>query len=365
MQSSENNPAENKLHAGTTEQALIDAIEASGYPLQSVAIDAILKALKAPRFRVSVQEEWSYLDKDENTVRHIDGLISYMFGGQGKENDRGFPVKPSGYIRQSADFLLECKQSELPYIFFLRPSRSGPIPRIVGMRYPEIEVRLGSNSGPHLPTPLSDILEIPRMEFASEPPTAVSMSKAHWKGKALELSGEESFRGLALPLLKAVQHYLSLGKPPEVRIYFDLRYVFPLAVLRAPMVGVQMHNDQMNIQLLPWVRVVYAEPPDESEAGWFANYSDNKSFDVVHINYLEQYVTRALTTARIASKRVERIAVPIITGQAIQPRKYLEEDLVNEHDLPLWKTLRASLSKPKFEQWYEAKSREMHVDVYG
>lgn len=105
------NPNTNKLPAGIAEADVHSAITQSGYPLQNIAGDYCEKA----GFRTI--EEWSYLDKDAEPLRTIDvkaekPLFEYQKGSETK-------------IRPNLILLIECKQSELPYVFFLsqRPIR--------------------------------------------------------------------------------------------------------------------------------------------------------------------------------------------------------------------------------------------------
>ena len=97
-----NNPTTNVLGGGVTEEKLNIAVLKSGYPLQTrVAI-----ALKDNFF---VQEEWSFIDNQTDEVRTIDLLAEkHLFDKQQKVR-----------VRPILNLIIECKQSELPYIFFL------------------------------------------------------------------------------------------------------------------------------------------------------------------------------------------------------------------------------------------------------
>jgi hypothetical protein len=117
VQSDSNNPPGNILGAGVTERDLQNAIELSGYPLQSIASDVILSVLEGDDRNCYAQEEWSFIDSDENIVRQLDGLITCEFIGKQVET-RDPPLDPSSYLRFQADILMECKQSDMPYVFF-------------------------------------------------------------------------------------------------------------------------------------------------------------------------------------------------------------------------------------------------------
>jgi hypothetical protein len=99
---SENNPPSNTLGPGLADAAIIEAIKTSGYPLQ---LD--VATLLSPTF--SLQEEWSYHDPDTQTVRTIDIVATRYFKGP----------QPHPRARPAISFVIECKQSDLPYVFFL------------------------------------------------------------------------------------------------------------------------------------------------------------------------------------------------------------------------------------------------------
>jgi hypothetical protein len=107
METRPNNPATNKLGPGLTETDVLDAVSKSGYPLQTIVGNYL-------RSQFHVQEEWSYIDKDAQELRTIDILAEKHLYDLTREHPR---------VRPTLDLLVECKQSALPYVFFLSSSK--------------------------------------------------------------------------------------------------------------------------------------------------------------------------------------------------------------------------------------------------
>jgi hypothetical protein len=191
------------------------------------------------------------------------------------------------------------------------------------------------------------------LPFGKTPPIAISMSKACRKrgGKGLELSGEEIFRHVSLPLNKALAHYLRITRPKSQQMYFDIRAVFPLVVLRAPMIGVRMMDGAVNMEANPWIRFVRTEPGADPKWGRF---SDLTSFDVVHIDYLAEYTKQALAAAQEIITRVKKIAMIVITGYGVWPS-------IGKIDGPnIYNVLEPYLTDDEFQAWVRQRFIEVH-----
>lgn len=215
------NPASNVLGAGITPEGLTRAIEQSGYPLQSRVVDSVLSALFSEKLPIDVQEEWSYIDSDGGQIRSLDALISAEIRNA-KMPVFGRTIEPADCLRIALDLLIECKQSELPFTFFVRPTRPNR-PTIAGLPHKMIETRSAVEEEGDVPFHMSvaDALATHQLPLANPELTAVAMTRVYRKGKELELSGEEAFRGLAPPLLKAESHYLALTEPGPERIFLS------------------------------------------------------------------------------------------------------------------------------------------------
>jgi hypothetical protein len=114
MDISPNNPAANSIGPGIDERQILSAVEASGYPLQTNVAEVL-----RPYFE-QVQQEWCYLDKDSGELRSIDIWAEQAL----HEWD------PQPRVRPTLNLLIECKQSQLPYIFFpsISPAHSVHFP---------------------------------------------------------------------------------------------------------------------------------------------------------------------------------------------------------------------------------------------
>ena len=99
MDQHKDNPLANQLPKGVEEDKLLDAVRTSGYPLQSV----VARELSS---HFTVVEEWGYKDKTENVHRTLD---VYCF----RELETLGPITPRVHL------LIECKRSDLPYVFFV------------------------------------------------------------------------------------------------------------------------------------------------------------------------------------------------------------------------------------------------------
>src|SRR4029077_15136999 len=103
-----------------TEAQVADAIRKSGYPLQVVVAE-----LLRPDF--GIEQEWSYVDKDSGQLRSLDIVAERRLFE--------FDDQTQPRIRPTLDLLIECKQSDLPFVFFLSSDKvvSHQFPAIAGL----------------------------------------------------------------------------------------------------------------------------------------------------------------------------------------------------------------------------------------
>ncbi|MGD0182296.1 MAG: hypothetical protein ABSC15_20985 [Terriglobales bacterium] len=293
------NPDTNKLPDGIAEPDVCGAITKSGYPLQNIVAGYCEKA----GFRAI--EEWSYLDndKDAEQLRTIDvkaekQLFEYQQGSETK-------------IRPSLVLLIECKQSQLPYVFFLsqHPVRISHFPVFAGLHHGEIAIKTDDDLSTYN-VGILGALGLGSHSFLAEGPEfCSSFSKCVRKGKGLELSGSDPFLSLVSPLVKALQHFQRAVEPPKTALYFDLYLTLALAVIDGPMVGVRVQEKSNELVFLPWVRIVRHEY--SADSGWWER---GRAFavDVVHKDFLQAYV----------EKNAEAFAVEF-SGLAIKHHKVL------------------------------------------
>lgn len=271
MEHTPNNPATNILGAGITESDLASAIQHSGYPLQTVIANFL-------RDDFHVQDEWGYIDKDSKELRTIDILA-------GK---RLFDFSEHPRVRPSINLLIECKQSDLPYVFLLSPTKPwiNDFPVIAGLAQDHIEITTDDSASSWTFSP-SRLFGLENHRFIQEPQYCYTLSKGVRKGRDLELSGSESYNSLILPLIKSLLHFQIAEQPPETALYFDAHLALCVGVLNAPMVGVKVLEKSNEQIMLPWVRVIRHEYFENLE-----RWKRSKLFviDIVHKDFFQEYV---------------------------------------------------------------------------
>ena len=304
------------LRSGVTVDALLKAVSASGYPTQSITAERLRAALSRSSGPVFMQEEWSFLDGERDTVRQLDILAAKHF-----EIPSGFPShsidRPTDFralLRYELDMFVECKKSELPYLFFLRDGAYNPtVPELHG--FPHADIEYGESEDQlFVRSPVIDLL---RTWEAREPtpPVAVSVSKAHRKGGGdIELSGDEVFRGLTVPVLKAVDHFRAQVEPPENWLYRSIRFLVPLVVLDAPMVGVTMIDGVASLEPLESVRLTITRPQGDDHA---SDLNSISGVDFVCLDALDKYVDTMQDWAQVLVSRIDQFAAQVVTGKAL------------------------------------------------
>jgi len=194
-------------------------------------------------------------------------------------------------------------------------------------------------------------------------PTAIAMRRLRRKGADFELSGDEVFRELTLPLTKAFQHYSELiqANRGPTQLYYDVHCIGLLGVLRAPMVGVQTVDNEVVIESLPWIRVVRIDPGPEADQA----YSTATVLDAVHIDMLPEYVAHMYAVAAGCARRVSSNSVAVISGEALW-RESSEEDVGSDDaeqkvvdDLEFRK-LEPTVSAEEFLNQWRDRFHELH-----
>ena len=302
MESAPENPPANILGAGVDEEAVAAAVKLSGYPLQTVVGRALNR-------QFGVQEEWSYIDSDTHEQRTIDihaGHALYDFHS-GSAQLR---------VRPALDLLIECKQSALPYVFFLSDStpRLTEFPTVAGLAGDHISIST-DDSASTWTFGILDALGLTSHRFLTQPKYSSTFSKCVRKGGDIVLSGSESYSSLVLPLLKAVAHFYETAHPPSTAAYFDAHLVIGVGVLDAPMIGVHVQQDNSaKLVLLPWVRVLRHESLEGKHP---FERSRLRALDVVHRDYLSAYVENAVIPfANDFAAVAQKNHVPIADAEA-------------------------------------------------
>jgi hypothetical protein len=195
------------LPGGMTEDALVNAIVTSGYPLQTV----VGAALKKRGF--TIFEEWAWQHPEHDVRRSMDILASRPLARKPHRSE-------AGESTLALTLVIECKQSQSPYVLFeaVDPMERDQFPFLSGIGDGMVELAPDYEwTGlPHMKwheapftrkISLQTFLQIIDDEFVVAPPVVSSLSKATAAGKRVKLSGEEPHNALMLPLTKATAIY--------------------------------------------------------------------------------------------------------------------------------------------------------------
>jgi hypothetical protein len=273
MKAAVDNPAENSLGAGVSDEQLKRAVDISGYPLEV----HVAQNLRSHGFRV--EEEWTYRDPKEGTYRTLDLAAQKGFWSADSQQS----------VRPDLLLLIECKRSELPYVFFglaQRGTRSLDFPVIRGLPLNRNFIGLGTDDLPAnsaVQMPLIQCFDLEQHPFLADAVGCTTLSKAARKGTELELSGSEPYNATVLPVCKALLDFrvdVNQGAP-----IFDLFLVLGIVVLRAPMIAVDVDGE---MTATPWLRLFRqhgTESPHERQQRRLA-------VDFVHASYLDTYLVR-------------------------------------------------------------------------
>ena len=285
------NPSSNQLPPGVPEEKLIDAVQKSGYPLQSLVARELSNEFQ-------VVEEWGYSDRTEKSHRSLD---VYAFR---ELHSRG-PVKPRFHL------LVECKRSDLPYVFFVpgadRKMRGFPDILASANNY---QLRLERG---HREISAAEFFCAAELPFISPGPTiSTSFTRAERKKKEFDLTGEVPFKQVVLPLASALEHLRSFwhGTPQSPVI------VLAICVVDATMVVARGTPEYAGLTAEPWARVVHQEAIQEQDR-WVAR---NYVVDCVHRRYLRKYVDEhAIPFAESFADRMVRYHNRVTKGPHQRP----------------------------------------------
>lgn len=274
MRSAKTNPSSNRLKAGLSDADVEKAIAKSGYPLQAIIGNRL-------RENFHCWEEWSYIDRDTKELRTIDLMAS-----QAQYDFRGEQPR----VRPELNLLIECKQSELPYIFFLTPDRPWhpTYPQISGLFQKNINIKTNDDRS-RWSLPIGSVLSMDSHDFLKNPLyRCMSFSKCVRSSKDVVLSGTDAYQHLMLPLVKSMQFFDEAEAPPKTAAYFDCHLTFGIGVVDAPMVGVTVGDESHQSELIPWVRV-FRQESLESEIAH--ERSRLYAIDIVHKDFFSTFLS--------------------------------------------------------------------------
>lgn len=271
MRTHPSNRDENTLPPGLDEQALLQAIRSSGYPLQGITAYKLQQDFR-------VREEWAYVERDSKDHRRLD-VFAY----------KSLTPHEDAKISPRLAVLVECKRSVHPYVFFQSVTRrTAPgFPRIAGLKRGHVSVRQRDGRRT-LEAPGSIALGLRDLEFADPgPPCCCAFSRAEMSGSKVSLSGAQPFNALVQPLVSASEHTAEMHRAAERPGRLFPTLVLSLGVLDAPMILVEDPAKEAVPVLAPWVRLLYEETAPARPGG--ARYK-SYALDIVHISFLDAYV---------------------------------------------------------------------------
>jgi hypothetical protein len=305
-------PAESELAAmlprGMSEQAFLDAIVVSGYPLQTV----VATTLEDRDARVT--EEWAYQDLDSAVRRAIDVAGHWQIQTTPTETDRGRSTV-------ALAVLIECKQSRYPYVFFeaVNPPDLGSFPPVVGLGNGRMQLTPDVEPGRFsIEVPMHRFLELTDEPLIVTPTVVSSISKATPKGKRVELSGDEPYNSLLLPLTKAIRVYSArFSGARNSGQWHDVRLPIALVVADAPMILVGTLGQSAHPSPTTWVRVIVRRAVVPDPQSRWRNPLAFDVVDIVHRAFLTRYLDDyALPFAQEFAKRFTMYHEAALSGSA-------------------------------------------------
>jgi hypothetical protein len=307
------NPSSNRLQSGISETQLAEATSRSGYPLQLRVAQEL-----APFF--SVAEEWGYIDRDTKEPRSLD-IFAY----------RSLMIDPQSAFHAELVALIECKRSDLPFVFFESAIQDVPsdYPAIVGFRRRRMELhKPGSGYREVTPSELLCFRDFPFVQKG--PPLSRTLVKAERSGQnvdlsdvrasksgnAVNMSGEVPYRTVILPLASAFHHWIGMKTADNERPRYFPSLTMMICVVDAPMVLVRGRSDKPELQMQPWVRVYRQEPFQDHTRVAYHHYV----VDCVHVDYLKLFVdNHLLPFAQSVARRIEDAKSFLAAGKGTVP----------------------------------------------
>jgi hypothetical protein len=308
-----------RLTEGISIESLKEVVELSGYPFQAVITEAIRNTRHGNVYASQIQQEWAYTDRDSQATRTVDIYAEFQIPQ---------PIVGTAMYTELVT-LVECKQSRLPYLFHLQRVTGGSayiLPEIAGLPHPAMTYYAEGNDGkirPLYTTSMLDAFHVWDFPIFDVPcPMATSFTQVDRGRKTLSLSSASPYTNITLPLMKAVDYlkYVTSSRAHSVTPFSALcRMIIPLVVLRAPMFGVLPEaTGTVQVMPVPWVRVWRLEPykPVSVKHGPSV---PARLYDVVHEDYLDNYLQGLLCGFEGLSRRIVDCAKEINDGAVLDP----------------------------------------------
>jgi hypothetical protein len=110
-------------------------------------------------------------------------------------------------VRPTLTLVIECRQSDLPYTFFVSEKTLQPtFPLLAGLASDDVEVVTDDDRSKWTYSVLH-ALDLIHHPFITEPPICYTFSKCVRKGDQLQLSGSDAYNQLIMPIMSAMYHF--------------------------------------------------------------------------------------------------------------------------------------------------------------
>jgi len=142
-------------------------------------------------------------------------------------------------------------------------------------------------------------------------------SQAELSGKQAELSGEEPYKGIILPLVKVLDYVRDLwsGTANGGRLYPKM--LVTICVVHSPMVLVESPQKTNDPVLIPWLRVARQEAKSNKRSPWESSHQ-HYAIDVVHVDFFDSFAKdKLLPFAAEFFQRASRVAEILRKGGVV------------------------------------------------
>lgn len=282
------------LPKGIDPKELVEAVRVSGYPLQAVVARELNE-------NFNVVEEWGFVDRASQEHRSLDVFAHRRL------------AVTSPRLQTSLSLLVECKRSELPYVFFATAIPHSPpgFPSIVGL--PWRTFSLSQEGAGSIGIPPADFLRCSEFPFVKAPATAATFCRVERKGKGLSLSGAVPYNTVVLPLASALEHYAdsrsgALATQPCLYPTFALC----VCVIDATLVVAGGTPESPELSTARWIRLVHEEALREDR--WWRRRQ--YYVDVVSREFLGEFLDgHVLPFAEQVALRMAEREELVVTGK--------------------------------------------------
>ena len=309
------------------------AVRVSGYPVQ-------LRAAEELRQHFDVVEEWGFEAEDGGSRR----LDLYCVK----------PLSTARDLETSCRLLVECKRSAYPLLFFRKVTAAIPhFLRITGIHDTVISL-----THPRYPLPAADsrfgpgvvhggeisierrvpaaiCIGLHQLEFVSAgPPIAPILAKVEHVGRKghkgpganapKKISGEWPYRNMVMPMVAAIDFTEQRFRLEKIQDSIFPSLIHALCVVDAPMILATGPEEPLQLRMVDWVRA----ERHETEAG---STRRDKSYgiDIVHVDYLADYMTQLLSFLNEASEVLERHAPLLRSGRGHITEPYGDDRVID------------------------------------